>query len=70
MHEGDAWAELEILQQRMYRVLDRLQQVHAKLASTAVTADRISSEMSAIRSRGCAGQLPAPTGVPRSGPAH
>ena len=46
MRDGDMWAELENLQQRMYQILDRLQQVHAKLATTAVTADRIFSEMS------------------------
>jgi hypothetical protein len=47
MRDGDMWAELENLQQRMHQILDRLQQVHAKLATTAVTADRIFSEMSA-----------------------
>lgn len=47
MRDGDMWAELENLQQRMYEILDRLQQVHAKLATTAVTADRIFSEMGA-----------------------
>ena len=47
MRDGDMWAELENLQQRMDQILARLQQVHAKLATTAVTAERIFSEMGA-----------------------
>jgi hypothetical protein len=46
MHERDVWIELETMQQRMGHVLEQLQQVHAKLASTAVTADRVFNQMS------------------------
>jgi hypothetical protein len=47
MRDRDVWTELETMQQRMCQVLEQLQQVHAKLASTAVTADRVFSQMSA-----------------------
>jgi hypothetical protein len=47
MHERDVRIELETMQQRMCLLLDQLQQVHAKLASTAVTADRVFNQMSA-----------------------
>ena len=47
MRDRDVWTELEAMQQRMCQVLEQLQQVHAKLASTAVTADRVFSQMSA-----------------------
>lgn len=47
MRDGELWDELENMRVRMYHVVDQLQQVHAKLASTAVTADRLFSRMSA-----------------------
>ena len=39
------WEEFENMQARMYHVVEQLQQVHARLAATAVTADRLFSRM-------------------------
>jgi hypothetical protein len=47
MRNGELCDELENMQIRMYQVLDQLQEVHAKLASTAITADRVLSRMNA-----------------------
>jgi len=47
MRDRDVWIELETMQQRMCQVLEQLQQVHARLASTAATADRVFSQMGA-----------------------
>jgi hypothetical protein len=46
MPDSDIWIQLENMQERMCHVLDQLQEVHAKLASTAVTADRVFSQIS------------------------
>ena len=45
MHDTALWEELENMQARMYHVVEQLQQVHARLAATAVTADRLFSRM-------------------------
>jgi hypothetical protein len=45
MRDAEFWNELENLELRMYRVLDQLQQVHAKIASTAQTADRLFTQL-------------------------
>jgi hypothetical protein len=45
MRDTEFWNELENLEVRMYRVLDQLQQVHAKIASTAQTADRLFNQL-------------------------
>jgi hypothetical protein len=45
MRGTEFWNELENLELRMYRVLDQLQQVHAKIASTAQTADRLFTQL-------------------------
>jgi hypothetical protein len=47
MRDNDVWIQLENMQERMCHVLEQLQQVHAKLASTAITADRVFIQMSA-----------------------
>ena len=47
MRDSDVWIQLENMQERMCQVLEQLQQVHARLASTAVTADRVFSQMGA-----------------------
>jgi hypothetical protein len=49
MPDSDIWIQLENMKQRMGHVLDQLQQVHARLASTAVTADRVSGQLGAAR---------------------
>jgi len=47
MRDSDVWIQLENMQERMCQVLEQLQRVHAKLVSTAITADRVFSQMSA-----------------------
>jgi hypothetical protein len=51
MRDTEFWNELENLELRMYRVLTELQQVHAKIASTADTADRLFSQLRRVDSR-------------------
>lgn len=51
MRDTEFWNELENLELRMYRVLTELQQVHAKIASTADTADRLFSQLRRVDPR-------------------
>lgn len=51
MRDTELWNELENLELRMYRVLTELQQVHAKIASTADTADRLFSQLRRVDPR-------------------
>ena len=45
MRHTEFWKELENLELRMNRVLGQLQQVHARIASTAQTADRLFNQL-------------------------
>jgi hypothetical protein len=45
MRDTEFWKELENLELRMYRVLGQLQQVHARIASTAQTADKLFNQL-------------------------
>ena len=49
MPDSDIWIQLENMQQRLGHVLDQLQHVHARLASTAATADTMFGQLTAPR---------------------